>query len=203
MTDVKALWHDRVAQIEARSGAEVVVAVQSQAGSYVDVHWKWTTLAMTLTLGLMIYSPFVFNTSGLLLNVLFAGLLGYLSSWRLPPLRRWLTTGSRRQKQVSDSTLLAFERLRISHTRQRVGLLLLVSWFENRALLRPDVGLTGRVPGAVWNRLQQQLDEATTRVQLEQAVTRVLEELVEPLHQGVPLASDDQNELSNEVRTLC
>ena len=83
-----------------------------------------------------------------------------------------------------------------------MGLLLLVSRFENRAMLRPDVGLSG-LPGALLHRLQSQLDSATTRSQLDAAVTRVLEELRDPLQRSVPLGSDDANELSNQVRNLC
>ena len=203
MTDVQALWQDRVTQLETRSGAEMVVAVQPQAGSYVDIHWKWATLAMTFSLLFMVHGPLLFHADGVLLNALFAGLLGYLASWRVAPLRRLLTTVRRRQNQMECSCREVFERLQISHTRDRVGLLLLVSRFENRAMLRPDVGLSGRIPGALLHRLQCQLDRASTRSQLDTAVTRVLEELLEPLQRSIPLRSDDANELSNQVRNLC
>lgn len=202
MTDIQALWQDRVTQLESRSGAEIVVAVQPQAGHYLDIHWKWATLAMTLSLLFMVHGPLLFHADGVLLNALFAGLLGYLASWRVAPLRRLLTTFRRRQNQMEYSCREVFERLQISHTRDRVGLLLLVSRFENRAMLRPDVGLSG-LPGALLHRLQSQLDSATTRSQLDAAVTRVLEELRDPLQRSVPLGSDDANELSNQVRNLC
>lgn len=203
MTDVQALWQDRVTQLESRSGAEIVVAVQPQAGSYIDIHWKWAALAMTVSLLFMVHGPLLFHADGVLLNALFAGLMGYLASWRVAPLRRLLTTVRRRQNQMEYSCREVFERLQISHTRDRVGLLLLVSRFENRAILRPDVGLSGRIPGALLHRLQSQLDSACTRSQLDAAVTRVLEELREPLQDSVPLGSDDANELSNQVRNLC
>jgi len=200
--DFNALWQDRVAQLESCSGAEVVVAVQAQAESYLDVHWKWAFLGSSLSLLLMVHSPLMFHPNGVFVNALFAGLIGYLASWRLPFLRRLFTPSTRRRQQMERSALLAFERLKISHTRERMGLLLLVSWFENQALLLPDLGLTGRLPGAVLNGLQARLDGATNRAQLEQAVGEVLQQLAQPLQHYVPRSSDDQDELSNQVRVL-
>ncbi len=198
-----SLWQARVGQIESGSCAEVVVAEQAQADAYAEANWKCAVLASFLTLLVMVHSSIVFHPEGLVLNVVFAAALGYLASWRAPWLRRWLTSARRRREQAERSADLAFTRLQVSHTRERMGLLLLVCRFESAALLRPDLGLTGRVPGARWNQLQGQLDAAGTLDQLEKAVTRVLEELAPLLHEQAPRAEGDVNELSDQVRILC
>jgi len=198
-----SLWQARVGLIESGSCAEVVVAEQAQADAYSDGNWKWAVLASLLTLLVMVHSPIVFHPEGLILNTVFAGALGYLASWRAPWLRRWLTSARRRREQAERSADLAFTRLEVSHTRERVGLLLLVCRFEQVALLRPDLGLTGRVPGARWNQLQGRLDAARGLDQLEKTVTEVLEELAPLLHEQAPRAAGDQNELSDQVRILC
>lgn len=201
--DRHSLWQTRVALIESGSCAEVVVAEQAQADAYQDVNWKWSVLASLLSLLVMVHSPIVFHPQGLIVNVVFAGMLGYLASWRAPWLRRWLTGARRRREQAEKSADLAFTRLQISHTRERMGLLLLVCRFEQVALLRPDLGLNGRVPGARWNQLQSQLDAARGLEQLEAAVTGVLEALAPLLHEQAPRAEADENELSDQVRILC
>ena len=198
-----SLWQARVAQIENGSSAEVVVAEQAQADAYADVNWKWATFASLLTLLVMVHSPIVFHPEGLILNTIFVGALGYLASWRAAWLRRCLTSARRRREQAERGADLAFTRLEVSHTRERMGLLLLVCRFEQVALLRPDVGLMGRVPGARWNQLQSQLDGARGLAQLEKAVSQVLEDLAPLLHEQAPRASGDQNELSDQVRILC
>lgn len=200
--DYHALWQDRIAQLEACSGAEVVVATQAQAESYQDVDWKWACLISALSLLFMVHSPVVFHPDWVWLNTMLAGLLGLLASRKLPGLRRLLTSSRRRRQQLERSAVLAFERLKISHTRQRTGLLLLVSWFEQEAILVPDLGLTAHLPRAVLNQLQVRLDQASSQEQLKQAVSEVLEQLGEPLQQFVPRCIDDADELSNQVRVL-
>lgn len=195
-------WRDKVAQIEACSGAEVVVAVQPQAGSYADVPWKCALLGGFLTLVFMVHSPILFHPDGLWMNVALAGLLSGLLGSRWQPVRVWLTSKARRRSQFEDSLLLAFELLQLSHTRQRTGLLLLVSWLECRACLKPDLGLTARLAGAELNRLQQLLDGARDRHELAAAVSTVLERLQPLLAEAVPREGDDVNELSDEVRQL-
>lgn len=181
----------------------MVVAEQAQADDYCEANWKWAVLASLLTLLIMVHSPIVFHPEGLVLNTVFVGALGYLASWRAPWLRRWMTSARRRRQQAERSADLAFTRLEVSHTRERMGLLVLVCRFERVALLRPDLGLTGRVPGARWNQLQARLDAARGWDQLEKAVSRVLEELAPLLREQAPRAEDDQNELSDQVRILC
>ena len=195
-------WREKVARIEASSGAEVVVAVQPQAGSYVDVPWKCALLGGFLTLVFMVHSPILFHPDGLWMNVALVATVCGLASSRLPRTIRWLTTSARRRRQFEDSVLLAFERLQLSHTRQRTGLLLLVSWLECRARLKPDLGLTARLAGAELNRLQHLLDGARNRAQLTEAVSTVLDQLQPMLERAVSRESDDVNELSDEVRQL-
>lgn len=198
-----SLWQARVAQIESGSCAEVVVAEQAQADAYSDANWKWAVWASLLALLVMVHSSIVFHPEGLVLNTVFIGSLGYLASWRASWLRRWLTSSRRRREQAERSADLAFTRLEVSHTRERMGLLLLICRFEQVALLRPDLGLTGRVPGARWNQLQSRLDSARGLDQLEQAVGQVLEELAPLLQAQAPRTEGDVNELSDQVRILC
>ncbi len=195
-------WQDKVARIEASSAAEVVVAVQQQAGCYADVPWKCAALSGFLSLVFMVHSPILFHPDGLWMNLALAGVLGGLLGSRLPVARRWLTSSGRRQRQFDESLLLAFERLQLSHTRQRTGLLVLVSWLECRAAIKPDLGLTARLAGAEFNRLQQLLDGARSRAELAAAVSTVLEQLQPLLARAVPRESHDVNELSDEVRQL-
>lgn len=198
-----ALWQARVAQIESSSCAEVVVAEQARADAYSEANWKWAVLASFLTLLFMVHSPILFHPEGLVLNTAFVGALGYLTSWRVPWLQRWLTGSRRRRERAEGSADLAFTRLAVSHTRERMGLLLLVCRFEQVALLRPDLGLTGRVPGARWNELQSLLDAARGLDQLEKAVSAVLEKLAPLLAEQAPRGQQDVNELSDQVRILC
>lgn len=198
-----SLWQARVSQIESGSCAEVVVAEQAQADAYSEANWKGAALTSFLTLLIMVHSPLPFHPEGVVLNTVFAGALGYLACWRAPWLRRWLTGARGRREQAERSADLAFTRLQVSHTRERMGLLLLVSRFERVALLRPDLGLTGRVPGARWNQLQSRLDAAKGLDELEKTVTLVLEELSPLLHAQAPRAEEDVNELSDQVRILC
>ena len=200
MTEVHKQWSELVGRIEAESAAEIVVAVQTQADPYAEVAWKMALLMVLVTLVVLVHSPIAFHPDGVVLNAALMAALGYAlgaTSWNL---RRWLSTPQRRRRALQNSLLRSFEELQISHTRQRSGLLLLVSYFEGRALLKPDLGLLGRVPGAQWNEWQHQLDQPGP---LEAKVSRLLEQMQPLLAQQMPRQVDAQDELSNQVRILC
>jgi putative membrane protein len=200
LTEFDPKWTQQVAAIEAESAAEVVLAVQPQAESYPEVAWKMATLTGLLTLVGLIHSPLVFHPDGVVLNVCMMGFFGFGLGQRFLPLRRMLCSGQRQERALQMSLGHQFEQLQVSHTRDRSGLLVLVSYFEQRALLKPDLGLQGRLSGAIWREWQDLLDGPGD---LQGKVSQVLEKMKPLLASQMPRQADDVDELSNEVRFLC
>jgi putative membrane protein len=193
---------EKVAAVEARSKAEVVVAVAPRSGSYDDVDLRWGALFGFLALALILYSPWEIPPHLVPLDVLVLGGLGWLASRRFPVLRRAWTSARRRRRQVEEAARSAFVTEGVTASRERTGLLLYVSLFEGQAVVLPDLGLVGHVPGAVWNELRHDLDRAPTLPSLEKALLAGLDRLAEMLPIYLPAGESNPDEIPNQMRLL-
>jgi putative membrane protein len=189
----------KVTAIEAASAVEVVLCLQPEAGSYADVDVLWGALGGLAALAVAVHSPWVFLPDLLVLNSLLAGLLSWWLSRRLPAMRRLLTRQARRERQLQQFAEMAFTRLQLTHTRDRSGILLVISLLERRAVMLTDLGVTSHVPQAVLDTARVRLAQGA---ELEKAVGETLDQLAAELPKYWPRAQDDQDELSNTVRVL-
>lgn len=193
---------EKVAAVEARSKVEAVVAVAPRSGSYDDVDARWGILFGFLALVLVLYSPWEVPPHLVPLDVLLLGGLGWLTSRRFPGLRRIWTSGRRRRQQVEEAARAAFVTEGVSASRERTGLLIYLSLLEREAVVLPDLGLVGHVPGAVWNELRYDLDQARTLPALEKALLAGLDRLAEVLPIYLPAGESNPDEIPNRMRLL-
>lgn len=193
---------EKIAAVEAASALEVVLMLQPTAGSYRDVDLLWGAIFALVALIVAVHSPLAVDPDGLVWNTALIGLLGWFLSRRIPAMRRLLTSAARRGRQVTQFSQMAFTELRLTHTRDRSGLLLACFELEQRALLLPDLGVTARVPPAVLAAHQATLDACATFAELETGVAKVLDDLTRQMPDLWPCAHDDLDELDNAVVTL-
>jgi putative membrane protein len=191
---------ESVAAVERASQAELVVVVAPRSGSYADVDLRWALLAGLGALAVVLHSPWTFNPDMVLLDVVFFGFLAWLSSRRLDPLRRLLTSPSRRHEQVQHGAMQAFVEERVSATRERTGLLLYVSLLEREVAILPDLGLDGRVPRAEWNEVLHRLAGAGSPKELERRFFEGLEQLEQRLPLHAPTVGENPDEIPNAPR---
>lgn len=188
-----------VEKLESRSSVELVVVAAKSSGRYQDVDHQGGFLAACAMVLVAVYSPREFAPEMLLFWVVAGYLLGYVLCGQLQGLRRWMTSPGRREQQVGVYARSAFVEKKLSSTRERTGLLLYLSEFERRGVLLGDLGVSARVPRALFNELEKEWAEAPDRAELERRVLAGLDRLVEPLAEALPVADDDENELPNEI----
>lgn len=191
---------DSVAAIEAASRAEVVVVVSGRSGSYAEIDLTWGILAGMTALGVLLHSPWNFNPDLVLLEVGLWGVLGWLASRRLDPLRRALTSEKRRRAQVEAAARQAFVEEGVSATRERTGVLVYLSLLEREVVLLPDLGLDGLVPRAVWNQALHSLRGSRDHKGLEERFFRAMAELAEALPRYAPAHAENPDEIPNTPR---
>jgi putative membrane protein len=191
---------ESVAAIETASRAEVVVVVAGRSGSYADVDLLWGILAGLTTLGVVLHSPWNFRPDLVLPEVVLFGILAWMASRRLDPLRRALTSRRRRCAQVEAAARQAFMEEGVSATRERTGVLVYVSLLEREVLLQPDLGLDGLVPRAVWNRFRHALRGCRGLRGLEELFFRGMADLAEHLPHHAPAGAQNPDEIPNTPR---
>ena len=147
----------RIVEVESRTGVQVVAAVVPRADSYPELPWRAFALGASLSglvaLAIDIGRPDWLSAQALLMQtlaILSGGTLAGVLAMQLPSFAK-LFLGARRAKaevrQCAESMFLSRE---LFATPRRDAVLILVSQFEHRVVIVPDVYCRGRVTASEW-----------------------------------------------------
>ncbi len=151
-----------VQNAEQRTNAEIVPMIVSRSGLYRDAqHRAGLALALSvLTIFLtteLLWLPWGWHASNAAWLVL-ATILAYGGGVRLGtfvPIIRLLTSADRMQGKVKLKAERAFTQHAIFQTRERTGVLIMVSLLEHQVYVLPDQWLVQRVPMERWSQVAQ------------------------------------------------
>jgi putative membrane protein len=160
----------RIASVEADTGVQVVTAVIGKADAYVELPWKAFAVGVALAaLALaamdLLRPDWTTAHTALLTSVaiLAAGAASALAAVFVPAYARLYLRPSRGEVEVRQYAHSLFVKHELFRTRERVGVLILVSLFERRVEVLPDRGFDGRVPGAEWQEVVTRMTPALQR----------------------------------------
>jgi len=147
----------RIADVEARTGVQVVVAVVPRSDDYLELPWKACALGTSLAaLGIAVADigpghSLTFPTALLsALVILGTGAVCALLAMFAAPFARLFLRETHSHAAVKQYAEALFLRHELFATRDRTAVLLLVSQFERRVEIFPDTGLHGRLGEADW-----------------------------------------------------
>jgi len=142
----------RVAEAEKRTGAQIVLAVIERSNSYAEIPWKAFALAVSVA-GLFVFfqamiQPEWFEYIAVLramATTLAAGAFCALMTVCLPWFARLFLNDHRKELEVRQYAESLFLARQLFATRNRSGILLLVSLFERHVIVLPDTGISARL----------------------------------------------------------
>ena len=188
-----------IAEIEQRTAAELVVATVEQSGSYGEVKLGY---ALAAALGgaavLHLVAPELPVAWLLWLQLGAACVTWFVCSWpwllgRIVP-RGYLT------QSVEQRAQLAFLQHALFETRDRTGVLILISELEHRVVILGDAGIHAKVQTSGWQSHVGHIVEAIRKGRADEGICETLRAIGEVLIAEFPPRSDDVNELDNAVR---
>lgn len=187
-----------VADVERETSGEVVVAVRPVSGNYRHVDLTVGAVAALLALLVFLYhpEPFEFTYLPVELGATFA--LGTLLSMSLAPVGRWFGSRRRRRDAVELAASAAFTDLGVHATRERTGLLIFVSVFEQELVVRADVDVGQVSKSAEFEAWQAELRQCAFgggNTDFASTLRKLGPILAAPL----PRRTDDENELADGV----
>ena len=154
----------RVAEFEARTGVEIVAAVERRSDLYPEVPWRAFALGASLaSLGSLVGDLLHpgWTTPGALLaqavSILGTGLLTTLAAMAVPGFARLFIRNGRLQQEVRQRAEVVFLSRELFATPGRDALLVLVSRFERRVVIVPDVAYRDRVSTAEWQAVVERM----------------------------------------------
>lgn len=195
----RAETRNAVQDIEARSSAEIVVAVRRSAGEYRDAELLFGFVCSMGMLLVMLFARYEFSLAAFPVGVILGFVAGAMLASRVDGLRRALSLPSQRRRRAEVAARAAFVELGIGQTQGRTGILVFVALFEREVVVIPDSGVERHVVGEDWGARVKALRGALRpRPDLGRFLL-ALRGLSEPLAIALPRGEDDVNELPDEV----
>jgi len=200
-----------VQSAEERTSGEIVPVVVPQSDEYEAVLWRGAMggallglLAALLTL--RFYSGWglgwLYQPWGIVAVAVGAGALGGAAARFVRPVRRWLAGADRLDDTVHARALQAFVEEEVFDTRDRIGILLYVSLMEHRIEVLGDTGINQKVEPDDWAEVVARIRQGIQNDNLTEGLVEAIGMCGRLLERrGVDVRPDDENELSDSVRT--
>jgi putative membrane protein len=189
---------EHVAAAERRTAGEIVVAVARRSDEYGRQRAVFCLL-LTLLGALLVYhylpqvpEPWVLGGQAPLA----------VGGWWLsgiPTLLRRLVARDAQHAAVRSRAQQLFLELGVTETKQRSGVLLLISEAEHRVELLADRGIHERVGGELWEALVQSVTAALVDGHAAQGICEAVDAVGDALAQHFPRSESDVNELPDAV----
>lgn len=192
---------------EQLTSAEIVPMIVARSGVYRDAqHWAGLiaalgTLALLLTIEAS-WLPWGWHTSNAVWLV-FAVTLAYATgAWTgsMPLVIRLLTSPARMQHKVILRAERAFAQHAVSQTRERTGVLILLSILERQIYVLPDRAFAGQVSAERWRQVVQAAVERLKDGDIAGGLSQAIAVCGGVLAEVCPgRAGDNPNELPDHV----
>jgi putative membrane protein len=163
-TEEAAAIERYIAGIETRTGVQIVAAVMPRSDLYPELPWRAFALgaALAALIGLVIDvgRPDWLSARGLLLQTLFVlggGAVAGLAAARIDGFAKLFLGAARVKTEVRQCAESLFLSREMFKTPRRDAVLLLVSQFERRVVVVPDVHYRGRVTHEDWEGVVAQM----------------------------------------------
>ncbi len=196
---------DRAAQtvkaIEAKTSAEVVIAVRKDSATPRHADYLGGFLISFVFLAFLLFHPADFDIELFPLYVLGAFVLGTLLTSFFPSLRRVLAGRQSLEDAVRKGAAATFLELGVTRTTGRNGILVYLSLLEKAAYVVTDIGLDAELLGPDFERQKMRIGEAMGTLE-PSTVWAAIEALSPYLERAYPRLADDVNELPDEVHSV-
>ncbi len=118
---------------------------------------------------------------------------------RLPGLKRKLIHPDELTAEVKEKAMVSFLQLGLHETRDRTGILILISLFEHRVQVLADSGINEQVPEHTWEEIVDIIVAGLKSDDACGAVCKAVERCGELLASPLPVKHDDHDELPNLI----
>lgn len=196
-----------VVEAEKRTSGEIVPYVVPASDAYPNALWKGAAFGALAGPLLALALHRLWDLWGshfelwLLAPAAAGAATGFLLAAFVPPVKRWLAGDEMLELRTRQRAEMAFLEEEVFRTRERTGILLFLSLFEHRAIVLGDSGINQKVDQAQWDAIVRDLAAGVRAGRPGGAMVEAIRTCGELLERhGVARRSDDQDELSNELR---
>jgi putative membrane protein len=186
-----------IEQIEKKTSGEVVPMIIQQSDAYPAANWRLACLFMIQAAIIYYFSSYSFDDeSSLIILQVVAMAVGYLLA-NIPFLKRLLSTGEELAEEVSQRAMQAFLENNLHTTKNRNGILIMVTLLERKVEILADKGINDLVPKETWQAAVPKLASQIGKGNLVEGMIECLNYCGDELAKHFPIEENDTNELDN------
>lgn len=191
---------ESVRRAEDGTWGEIVPMIVSQSTPGRSAEWTLTLAILLLTgpLSLMRPGTLGFWLSELALVIVALVLPKVLFAWR-PSMRRFFIPRDDLRAAVHGRAIVELEEVRLRHTQKRTGVLLMVSWYERKAIILGDEAIARTVPPEEWQSLVADFAQDLKAGHLSEGFTRTIAKIGEILQRHFPADGATPDEIQNSL----
>jgi len=198
---------DAVKRAEAGTSGEIVPYVVETSDDYEESIWRGGFVGAMLTLAPFAFMRSVsdlwlFNPWTVLGIALGASGLVMALLWVSPRSRVMLTGADKRRRRVATRAREAFLSEEVFKTRERTGILILVSLMEHEVVVLGDSGINAKVNPPQWEEIVATVVRGMRMGKPADGLVQAIEKCGTLLsNAGIARRSDDRDELPDALRT--
>ena len=185
-----------VREIEAKTNAEVVVAVRGRSGTYRHADYLFGAILAFAGLLFVLFSRWEFHTYWIPFDVIALFVVGAFVSSRGDWIRRLLTTSRFRAKAARAGAAAMFYEAGIANTSAENGLLIYLSLLERKMEVIADRGVLKAVPPLKWNHAVFELKRIADDADPQKLIAG-MREVGALLAEHMPATGENPNELAD------
>lgn len=187
---------------EGKTSGEIVPVVLPVSGDYRRVGHRLglAGFALGTAAAAWLHHRYPFFDLWYLLSIQW---LGWVFGWflgRLPQVIRLFVGEKRMALEVDEAAYAAFTRYGLHRTRDRTGVLILISLLERRVEILADEGIHQRVGEGYWKIEVQKISLGIQQKRAGETLAQVIHEIGGKLAEHFPRSANDKNELGDELR---
>lgn len=191
---------EAVQQAEQKTSGEIVPMVVEASDTYPHVDFLGGLVGLTVgTIAAIWISPECELLWMLGLQAL-GFFLGFMLCRHVQAVKRSLVSPQLREEEVFERALRAFQELELHRTRDRTGVLILVSLLERRVQVLADTGINARVRPGAWNNVLQTILDGIRKKDLCGGLCDGIEKCGQILAAEFPVQAGDRDELRDNLR---
>lgn len=194
----------RISAAEKRTGAQIVLAVTERADSYPEIPWKAFALGssiaalITFIMNALVYTwPPIFTLTKTTALIIGAGALLALITTVVPKFARLFLPAYRIETEVLQYAESLFLERELFATKERNGVLFLISIFERQVLILPDTGVGSRLKEEARKDIIKNIAGLIAKGEIYEAFGQGLEQM--SLSLGSSDGGTGNNELTNDI----
>ncbi len=197
--DFKTKLYQAISDIENNSLVEIVTVIRQQSAKYSDIGLLTAAIASFILFSVMMFIPVDIPAYWIYTSTVLFFLLVHFSVMSISGILLKLIPKKRLEKNVEILARAVFQKGGMRFTKEHIGVLFFISYFEKKAIIIADRGVEMAIPQEEWKDIQQQFSTIFDNDNVAENILKFLSTTKSTFNKYIPPIENDINELPDNL----